>query len=95
MKGTVTVRPRGYLLVVLVAGVVSVGATSRDALSQATSSAPAQQGSAEQQLRAAHERLLDAARKDDKAVAREMMADEVSWVHPTARVSTATSSFTP
>lgn len=40
-----------------------------------------------QQVKAAHEKLLEAARKDDKAAARRMMADDLTWVHATGRLA--------
>ncbi len=88
MKGKLAVRRGGYLLVALLAGIVSAHATASDSpSSRAVASGQAQQGGAEQQIRAAHQQLLDAVRKDDKAAARELMADELSWVTVTGNVA--------
>ena len=87
MKGTLAVRRGGYLLVVLVAGVVSVNATPWGSSAPQAAGSGQAQGNPEQQVRAAHEQLLEAARKDDKAVARQMMADELSWVSATGNVA--------
>ncbi|HOC19421.1 MAG TPA: nuclear transport factor 2 family protein [Vicinamibacterales bacterium] len=88
MRAKLAVCRGGYLFVVLACGVVSVGATSWDASSsQAAASDQARQGSAEPQIKAAHEQLLEAARKDDKATARRMMDDGLSWVHASGRIA--------
>ena len=85
MKGKCSNAWRGYLLVVLVAGVVSVHASA--AQRSDSLGTQVQSGSVEQQVRAANQELLAASRQDDRETARRLMAAELTWINAEGKIA--------
>ncbi|RPJ63241.1 MAG: nuclear transport factor 2 family protein [Acidobacteria bacterium] len=76
------------ILFVPAAGAVSAQTTAgQGSFSQAPQSSQPAQGTAELQLRAAHQELIEASRSNDKEAARRLMADELTWVNNEGKVT--------
>jgi ketosteroid isomerase-like protein len=82
MKQHVSVAAGAWILSMLAAGAVSAHTTAPQQGSSSSSSVSSSQGSveAEQQIKTAHEQLVQAVENNDKDAARRLMADDLTWV---------------
>ncbi len=85
MKQQLAVIRRAWILCMLAAGVVSAQTTPPQ---QTTPPLQSGSGSAEQEIRAAQQQFLEAARNHDMDAARRFMAEDLTWVNSTGTVAT-------
>ena len=78
------------LLVVLFASAVYAGATPSVSSSTQCAPSPRQEAAVtvEQQVRAAHQQLVETSRTADKEAARRLMTEEMTWVNNEGKVTT-------
>jgi ketosteroid isomerase-like protein len=81
--------PAACIVFVLAAGAVSAQTTaSQGSSSQSAQASQATSATAEQQVRAAHQQLVEASRSADKDAARRLMADDMTWVTAAGHATT-------
>ncbi len=90
MKQQLAVIRRAWIVFLLAAGVVSAQTTPPQQTTPPSQSGSSQSGSgsAEQEVRAAQQQFLEAARNHDMDAARRFMAEDLTWVNSTGTVAT-------